>query len=93
MNYSYTQLARVSPRASPTSGVAGARRARLWKRYLRVVAAHRRSHRRHASSPPCYFVLLPPFAWAARRAERRETTGWTRDRARPPGVADEPVLT
>jgi hypothetical protein len=21
-------------------------------------------------------VLLPPFAWAARRAERRETLGW-----------------
>jgi len=34
-----------------------------------------------------YFVLLPPFAWAARRAERRDTPGWQpipRDRAESP---------
>jgi hypothetical protein len=24
-----------------------------------------------------YFILLPPFAWLAKRAERREQTGWT----------------
>jgi len=33
-----------------------------------------------------YFVLLPPFAWLARRAERREAPGWTpisADRAAP----------
>jgi hypothetical protein len=24
-----------------------------------------------------YFVLLPPFAWLARRAARREPLGWT----------------
>jgi hypothetical protein len=23
-----------------------------------------------------YFVLLPPFAWLAKRAERRERLGW-----------------
>jgi hypothetical protein len=23
-----------------------------------------------------YFTLLPPFAWLARRAERREPPGW-----------------
>ena len=23
-----------------------------------------------------YFALLPPFAWIAKRAERRETRGW-----------------
>jgi hypothetical protein len=23
-----------------------------------------------------YFVLLPPFAWLAKRAERRELPGW-----------------
>jgi hypothetical protein len=23
-----------------------------------------------------YFVLLPPFAWLAKRAERREGAGW-----------------
>jgi hypothetical protein len=25
-----------------------------------------------------YFVLLPPFAWMAKRAERREPAGWAR---------------
>jgi hypothetical protein len=24
-----------------------------------------------------YFVLLPPFAWLAKRAGRREPVGWT----------------
>ena len=24
-----------------------------------------------------YFILLPPFAWLAKRAERRELSGWT----------------
>jgi hypothetical protein len=24
-----------------------------------------------------YFVVLPPFAWLAKRAERRELPGWT----------------
>jgi hypothetical protein len=24
-----------------------------------------------------YFVVLPPFAWLAKRAERREPRGWT----------------
>jgi hypothetical protein len=24
-----------------------------------------------------YFVLLAPFAWLAKRAERREPVGWT----------------
>jgi hypothetical protein len=23
-----------------------------------------------------YFVLLPPFAWMARRAQKREAAGW-----------------
>ena len=23
-----------------------------------------------------YFILIPPFAWMAKRAERRETPGW-----------------
>jgi hypothetical protein len=24
-----------------------------------------------------YFVVLPPFAWIAKRGERREIRGWT----------------
>ena len=34
-----------------------------------------------------YFILLPPFAWLAKRAERREPRGWTpipRDRSTSP---------
>ena len=34
-----------------------------------------------------YFLLLPPFAWLAKRAERREQPGWTpipRDRDESP---------
>jgi hypothetical protein len=23
-----------------------------------------------------YFILLPPFAWLAKRAQRRESPGW-----------------
>ena len=37
-----------------------------------------------------YFIVCPPFAWAARRAERRETPGWRAICARPPGLADQP---
>ena len=40
-----------------------------------------------------YFVLLPPFAWLAKRAARREQPGLGADRARTTQrVADEPVL-
>jgi hypothetical protein len=75
MNYTHTQLARVSP-SSHRRQVWRARGSRLWKRYVRVAAA-------------CagvmgsgmlllqYFILLPPFAWLAKRAERREAEGWT----------------
>jgi hypothetical protein len=30
-----------------------------------------------------YFVVLPPFAWLAKRAERRELRGWTPISAQP----------
>jgi hypothetical protein len=35
-----------------------------------------------------YFILLPPFAWIARRAERREAPGW---RAIPPDRPASPT--
>jgi hypothetical protein len=75
MNYTYTQLTRVSPR-SYRRHVWRARASRLWKRYLGVAASV-------ASVPGVigltimYFLLLPPFAWLAKRAERREPLGWT----------------
>jgi hypothetical protein len=75
MNYTYTQLARVMPE-SYKKHVWRARMSRLWKRYLRVAAAL-------ASAIGAtvlilmYFVLVPPFAWLAKRADRRALRGWT----------------
>jgi hypothetical protein len=74
MNYTYTQLARVSPRAYKRH-VWWARASRLWKRYLRVAAAVANVFGVTLLTL-LYFVLLPPFAWLAKRAERREPRGW-----------------
>jgi hypothetical protein len=75
MNYTYTQLARISP-GSHRWQIWRARGSRLWKRYLRVAAAIA-GFFGTAMIALLYFVVLPPFAWIARRAERRETPGWT----------------
>ena len=85
MNYTYTQLTRVSPQ-SYRRRVWRARASRLWKRYLRVATALADLLGTLILSIQ-YFVLLPPFAWYARRAARREPAGWTpisRDRAASP---------
>ncbi len=74
MNYTYTQLTRVSPRAYRRH-VWHARAKRLWNRYLRA-AALVAGLIGDALLTLMYFVLLPPFAWAAKRAGRRERTGW-----------------
>jgi hypothetical protein len=74
MNYTYTQLARVSPR-SYRRQVCRARASRLWKRYLRAAAAVA-GLSGTAVITAIYFILLPPFAWLARRAQRREPLGW-----------------
>src|SRR5262249_18266729 len=74
MNYTYTQLARVSPRAYRRHvWYAGANR--LWHRYLRVPAAIA-GLLGATMLTIVYFVVLPPFAWLARRAERQEPIGW-----------------
>ena len=75
MNYTYTQLARISPR-SYRRHVWRARASRLWKRYVRVAAALAGVLGTIVLTIQ-YFVLLPPFAWLAKRAQRREPTGWT----------------
>jgi hypothetical protein len=75
MNYTYSQLARVAPRAYRRH-VWWARANRLWKRYLGVAASIAAIFG-SVSLTILYFVLLPPFAWLARRAERREPAGWT----------------
>jgi rubrerythrin len=75
MNYTYTQLARVKP-TSYRRHVWQARASRLWKRYLRVAAALA-SVMGATILTILYFVVLAPFAWLARRAQRREPAGWT----------------
>src|SRR6266852_238392 len=75
MNYTYTQLARVSPKSYRWQ-VWQARASRLWKRYLRAAAALA-GVLSAAILTIMYFVFLAPFAWLARRAERREPVGWT----------------
>jgi len=85
MNYTYTQLARVSPERYRRR-VWRARASRLWKRYLRV-AASLAGLIGTLMLTIQYFIVLPPFAWFAKRAERRESRGWTpipRDRDRSP---------
>jgi hypothetical protein len=53
-----------------------ARASRLWKRYLRA-AASLAGLLGTIILRITYFILLPPFAWLAKRAERREQPGWT----------------
>jgi len=75
MNYTYTQLARISPQAYRRQ-VWKARAKRLWNRYLRGAAAVA-GVAGNVMLTVIYFVVLPPFAWVARRAERREPVGFT----------------
>src|SRR5438105_7258300 len=85
MNYTYTQLTRVSPHGYRRQ-VWRARAKRLWNRYLRVAAAIA-GLLGAAVLSAIYFVVLPPFAWLAKRAERREPPGWT---AVPRGRGESP---
>jgi len=77
MNYTRKQLERVSPRRHGLR-LWGARAHRLWKVYLRFAAAFA-SVMGGLILAVQYFVLLPVFAWAAKRAARRELAegrGW-----------------
>jgi hypothetical protein len=74
MNYTYTQLARISPRTYRRQ-VWLARASRVWHRVLRLAAALG-ALMGAAFLTVLYFVLLPPFAWLARRAGKREPAGW-----------------
>lgn len=75
MNYTHTQLARISPQAYRRQ-VWKARAKRLWNRYLRAAAAIA-GVLGNVMLTVIYFVVLPPFVWFARRAERREPIGFT----------------
>jgi hypothetical protein len=74
MNYTYTQLARIRPESFRTQ-VWRARGTRLWNRYVRLAAGVANVMGSTLLTLQ-YFILLPPFAWLAKRAERREPLGW-----------------
>ena len=64
----HVHAARPASRRSRTAGRSGRRAAsRLWKRYLRVAAAVA-GVIGSAMLTLMYFVVLPPFAWLAKRA-------------------------
>ena len=75
MNYTLTQLARVSPQRHRWR-LWRERLTRLWKGYVRVAAALAGVIGAFILTIQ-YFLLLPPFAWLAKRAERKEHPGWT----------------
>jgi hypothetical protein len=73
MNYTLVQLARVSTRHR--QHLWRARLSRVGKAYLRLATAL--AGTMGASLMTLfYFVVIPPFAWLARRAARRESAGW-----------------
>jgi hypothetical protein len=75
MNYTLTQLVRVSSRRHRRH-LWRARLSRLWKGYLRQATAFAGGMSVLILTIQ-YFILLPAFAWLAKRAERRESRGWT----------------
>lgn len=75
MNYTRTQLARVSPQRQRRT-LWYERLRRIGKGYLRMAAALGAVIGGFLLTVQ-YFVVLPPFAWLAKRAERRELQGWT----------------
>jgi hypothetical protein len=75
MNYTLTQLVRVSPERHRRH-LWRARLSRLWKAYLRLASALAGVIGAIILTIQ-YFLLLPPFAFLAKRAERREQPGWT----------------
>jgi rubrerythrin len=74
MNYTLAQLNRVAPQQRG-SYLWWARLGRLWKAYLRIMAAIA-GVLGLVFLTLQYFILIPPFAFLARRAERREPEGW-----------------
>jgi hypothetical protein len=74
MNYTLTQLARVAPQRHRRH-IWRARFSRLWKSYLRL-ATGLAGVLGSILLTVQYFVLLPPFAWYAKRAARKDHIGW-----------------
>ena len=74
MNYTLSQLVRVAPQRHRWQ-LWRARLGRLWKAYLRIATAVAGVIGTLVLTIQ-YFVLLPPFAFLAKRVERREPPGW-----------------
>jgi len=75
MGYTLTQLARVEPERHKRH-LWRARLSRLWKAYLRLASGLAGIMGSFLLTIQ-YFFLLAPFAWLAKRAARRECSGWT----------------
>jgi hypothetical protein len=75
MNYTLTQLTRVAPQRHRRH-LWRARISRLWKGYVRLAAALAGIIGAVILTMQ-YFIVLPPFALIAKRAERKELPGWT----------------
>jgi hypothetical protein len=74
MNYTLTQLVRVSPQRHRRH-LWRARFSRLWKAYLRVAVAIGGVIGGVVLTIQ-YFLVLPPFAFLAKRTARRGRRGW-----------------
>ena len=74
MNYTLAQLTRVEPKRHGLF-LWKARASRLWKAYLRLAAAIAGAMGAIILTLQ-YFLLLPPFAFLAKRSARREPPGW-----------------
>jgi len=75
MNYTLTQLVRVAPERH-RSRIWKARLTRMWKAYLRLASALA-GVIGGVLLTIYYFVVLPPFAFLAKRAARKENSGWS----------------
>jgi hypothetical protein len=74
MNYTRQELGRVAPERQGLL-LWKARAGRAWKAYLRFAVALAGLFGSILLTLQ-YFILLPPFAWSAKRAARREPEGW-----------------
>jgi len=74
MNYTRAQLSRIEPEKQRLY-IWRARLSRLWKGYLRLAMALA-GMISGVVLRVIYFVVLPPFAFLAKRSAREETDGW-----------------
>ena len=81
LTYTRTQLTRVAPERNRQGGTSTARAGQLWRAYLRFAGALAGLLGGIVLTVQ-YFLFLPWFAIAAKRAARREAGGW---QARPAG--------